>query len=544
MVPMVPVVADTDNGTRTERTRTLQWADPNAKGDGTMSAAAAAAISRGALPRSSQEVAAKAEANRESGAAARSAAMSPAAPASGGSADNATAPAAPGIAGGHNFLGQVDASSSPSDATGAIGVTRYIQLVNRRFGIYNRTTNALVGSGTLSAFGGVAGSVNTFDPQVIWDPTTSKFYYATAAIVSASDNRLLIGFSKNPSPNSENDFCHYELAYGSLLPDFPKLGDSTFFSLVGVNAFSGNTYVGSDLLAFGKPSTSALTVCPTPASLPFGEAIDLRDTATNRVFTPVPADGIDGVGGVVIARNGSLPSTTLWFYTVGRNASTGDPVFSTARAMTVAEYSLPADATQGGGSSRLIDTSDARNTQAVLARNPDRNNAFSFWTQHTVKEGNRSVVRWYEIDPLAATPVVRRTGTIGLSTPSVFFYNAAISPDRRVQGTTRTFGDNFVIQYTGSGSPSLNPTVAMASSVNGGPVSNHVLVQSAPGPYVDFTCAGLTERCRWGDYAGANPDPNPGTAGVGAVWFTTQYGSGGTSTAQANWLTRIWAARP
>jgi hypothetical protein len=280
--------------------------------------------------------------------------------------------------------------------------------------------------------------------------------------------------------------------------------------------------------------------------LPFGNKVDLRDTSNGRVFTPVPANGVDTVPtGFVVTRNGTLPATKLWFFNVTRNSGTGAPVFGAARGVTVTSYTLPANAGQGGGSSRVIDTSDTRNTQAVLARNPDRGNALSFWTQHTIKDGTRSVVRWYEINPVPATPTVLRTGNIGLSIPNTFFFNAAISPDRRVDGTTTAFGDSFVIEYSASSSVNnVNPRIVMASSFNGAAVSNGVIVVQSPAPYVDFTCSGAGSTCRWGDYSAAVPDPRPGTTTAGVVWATNQHGNGGTSTTQANWRTRIWAISP
>jgi hypothetical protein len=534
---LLPLVANAQTHTQAKPGITLRVADPSETGDGTMSRPAAAAMARGALPKSSNEVAAKAAANAAS---ARvrvpSAARAP----------SAVSPNAPVVQGGHNFAGQFDANTSPSDSTGTIGTTRYIQTVNRSFAIYNRSTNALIRTANLNALDASSGA-NVFDPQILWDPQTSKFFYLNDMIFSASDNRLAFGFSKTASPNSESDFCHYNIGYGTVFPDFPKLGDSQYFSIIGVNDYdAANNFIGSDLLAVGKPAAGAITTCPAASSLPFGNSKDLRDTANNRVFTPVPANGYDTVPtGYVVTRNGTLPATKLWFFNVTRNTSTGAPVFGSARSLTVASYALPANAGQGGGSNRLIDTSDARNTQAVLARNPDRGNTLSFWTQHTIKDGTRSVARWYEINPAPATPTILRTGNIGLSTANVFFYNASIAPDRRVDGATTAFGDSFVIQYSASSSANnINPRIVMASSFNGAAVSSGVIIVQSAAPYVDFTCTGATSTCRWGDYSAAVPDPRPGTTASGVVWSTNQNGNGGSSTTQANWRTRIWAASP
>src|SRR5262245_51660680 len=48
------------------------------------------------------------------------------------------APLAPVLV--RNWAGQQDRTGAPSDSTGAIGTTRYIELVNSRAAIYNRTS--------------------------------------------------------------------------------------------------------------------------------------------------------------------------------------------------------------------------------------------------------------------------------------------------------------------------------------------------------------------------------------------------------------------
>jgi len=516
---------------------TVQAADPTEQGTGS-------AAMRGALPKSADEVEAKAAATHASQALGQ---------ASGGS--SAAAGPLATISGGHNFAGQFVTTSSPPDTTGAIGTTRYIETVNTRFGIYNRSTNALIGSGTLNQLAGQASTVNTFDPQIIWDAYTNRFYYVNDSIFTeGTDNRLSFGFSKTASPNGAADFCHYNLNFGTRFPDYPKLGDSAYFMIIGVNAFNGTEpeeerpaqaqrageFLGSDIIAVSKPPSG--TTCPAATTFKANVLHNIKDTAGNAVFTPVPANQIDASStGYVVARNGSLPSTKLWFRSITRNSSTGFAVYGGPRGATVASYTFPPNAPGGVNSTVLLDTLDARNTQAVQSINPDRG-TFSFWVQHTINVSGRSAVRWYEINPVPATPVVLRQGNIS---GSAFLFNAAISSDRKVRtGFTSAFGDNFVIHYsvTKGGSTGINPRIVAGSSVNGGAVGSFVTLKTSASPYRDFTCSTDT-LCRWGDYAGANPDPVPPTTDRGVVWGANQW-SAGTSTTSANWRTQIFALRP
>jgi hypothetical protein len=453
------------------------------------------------------------------------------------------APRAPVIVGGFNEPGQSGALSTPPDTTGAIGPLSFVQLVNRRAAIFERTNGTRRASGTLNALANAPASVSSFDPQVIWDATTNRFYYAFVSIYSATDHRLSFGFSKTSDPaNVTTDWCRYTYAYGDQFPDYPKLGDSRYFIIIGANIYQGKggVRIGSDVVAISKPAAG--TTCPAASTFKSGKKSSLVDSAGKLVFTPVPANQIDlAATGYVVARNGSpLPANKLWFFNITRNAATGLPIFGAARALTVPGYTFPFQADQPTVT-QTLDTLDARLTQAVQATDP-RLGKFAFWTQHTIADpsGFVSAVRWYEIDPVPAAPVVLRWQTI--STPSSFRFNASISPNRRVDGATRAFGASFVIHYSFS-SNSIPPSIVAASSFNGGPLS-FANVQSGVGPYKDSSCSAANAVCRWGDYSGATPDPRPAIP-AGVVWGTNQFsGVMNPRTTHNDWRTQIFALRP
>jgi len=520
---------------------TLEDADPNVQGNGTLSAVAVEAIARGAL-RLPADDALKVEADRAHAKAVQSGALGPASASELAAAGwAAPSPNAPAVVGGHNFAGQSSVNSSPTDSTGTIGPTRYIQTINSTVRIYNRTTNAAIASGTLNQLAGIASTVNSFDPQMIWDPTTNRFYYAMDSVFSSTDNKLSIGFSKTASPtNVTTDWCHYTVSYGTALPDYPKLGDSQHFWIIGVNVFT-SSFVGSDIVAISKPPAG--TTCPAGSTFKLGIKQALKDSSNQLVFTPVPSNQTDNnVTGYVVARNLTLPATKLWFFNVTRNPTTGAPVFGNARGVTVGSYTAPANATQPTFS-QLIDTLDARPTQAVQAINPNRGVIQSFYTQHTIASGTVSALRWYEINPAPATPVVLRTGNVAAT--NTFIFNGAISPDRKKNGATTAFGNSFVEQHNVSGRlTNISPRIVAGSSFNGGAVS-FTLVKNAVGPYRDFTCPNASSVCRWGDYSAATPDPAPTTLGRGEVWGTNMFsGLASPPTTTANGRTQIFALQP
>src|SRR4051812_32065328 len=213
------------------------------------------------------------------------------------------------------FSGIFNANVAPSDSTGSAGSTRYIETINSNFAIYNKTSAAPVGTGTLNQLAAISG--NAFDPQIMWDAQTNRFYYAMDLVVSATDNRVAVGFSKTATPTTAADFCHYQVNFGSDFPDYPKLGDTSNFWMFGSNIYnSADAFQGSDLFALSKPAAG--TTCPAGTSFKTGEKFPLTiNTSGTKDFTPVPANQIDpSTTGFVVARNLSLPSTSLWLHRV------------------------------------------------------------------------------------------------------------------------------------------------------------------------------------------------------------------------------------
>jgi hypothetical protein len=197
-------------------------------------------------------------------------------------------------------------------------------------------------------------------------------------------------------------------------------------------------------------------------------------------------------------------------------------VFGPARGLAVAEYSMPPDASQPSSSQR-IDTLDARPTQAVQAINPDRGNTHSFYVQHTTghRSDNRSVIRWYEINPAPQNPVLLRRGEIGARRD--FFFNAAISPDRQKNGTRAQFGNSFVIHYNVSSKARGFPARIVAGSSVRGADLKFLRIKLGVRAYQDSTCLPANSICRWSTYSSAAPDPRPTNTGKGEVWNTNQF---------------------
>lgn len=458
-----------------------------------------------------------------------------------------TAALAPSLV--RNWAGQRDTTAAPSDSTGAIGTTRYIELVNSKVAIYSRTSNTPTASGPLLQLTGCATSACTdsvFDVQVIWDPALNRFFYTTMDTGSGSSggNLLTFGFSTTATPTlSASSWCRYSVGFGSTLPDYPKLGDTNDFMLIGTNDFSRSSFTRSTIFWVSNPPSGS--TCPAPSTLKTGITGTLKNANGTPAFTPVPANQTDTSStGWAVARPASIPSggaTFLTLFKVTKSATGAATIPTTGISVPVTAYKVPAPAPQPGTSFKL-DTMDTRPTQAVSAIDPAHGSVTALWTQHTVFGGAGAQVRWYEINP--ATHSLIQNGTI--SSSSLYTFNGAISPDRRVNGTSKMFGGDMVITVNQSSASAL-AAIKVASKIGANPISALTLVAASTAADTGFDCK-TTSRpnlCRWGDYAGASPDPAaPTTATTGQVWGTSMLSAPGGSTSSSGWTTRNFAVKP
>jgi hypothetical protein len=449
------------------------------------------------------------------------------------------APAAPGpgpapqavVVAGRNQpgLGATDNSAanqgSPPDATGAVGPAHYVEMVNSKVGVYDRDDLSLVSSRDLDAFTASTGD-DVFDPQIQWDRQANRWLYV-AVKISGSSNFLDFGWSKTADPTDlVNGWCRFHQPTTSRVEDYPKLGHDDLHILIGTNSFLGNSFETAHIFSMPKPPNGTTTcTMPSPISVFGSPSSPLTTSDGTIVFTPVPANTANSsaAGHVVAADSpffvGSPNQIMAWH--VGGTATA--PTLIPDGNMNVTPFAFPANVPQPS-TSRVLDSSDTRLTQAVSTADPSAGGAQAVWTQHTVNgPGGRSVVRWYELLPASLT--VRQLGTI--QDPALFAFNGAISPASN--GTTAAINYN-------TGSASQLVRIKAQSRLITTPL-NQMTGETELGVSVatdqDFSCFPPNgPPCRWGDYAGASPDPNDSQA----IWGSNQLN--GPLTSDPAWTTR------
>jgi YD repeat-containing protein len=421
----------------------------------------------------------------------------------------------PSVFGGLSWTGVSASASTPPDATGAIGPSHYVEATNDGVAVYTRAS-APVTSTTLDAFLGVPGDDVT-DPQILFDANAGRWFFAGIDAGTGTE-QLLFGWSKTADPSDlAAGWCRYSIATAPFLEDFPKLGHAGTHVVIGANRFQGNAFRTAVVYAIDKPGAGA--TCPSlPAFKRFGSsAAPLKQSDGQFTFTPVPANTTDASSlAYVLAADapggGTADQVEAWHV----SGPAGNASLTVDGAIAVTPFAIPANAPQAG-TTFVLDTSDARLTQAVARTDPAAG-AEAVWTQHSVDgPGGRSVVRWYELLP--AQLAARQTGTVA-EAPD-FAFNGAISPTGD--------GANAVIDYNASG-PASAPRIAARSrraAAPAGVTSSAVTLATSAGPLQDGSCS----PCRWGDYASAVPDPLDSTV----VWGSNQFVAGG------DWTTRNFA---
>ena len=452
---------------------------------------------------------------------------------------NVTAPVA-----GPSWEGVFETDLAPPDTTGSMGPGSYLEAINLQLALYSRAGSFQSSTRAEQMCG--SGHFAWSDPQVMFDTASQRF---VGLFLNVNTNTMCVFFSKTnrPPTMSLTDWCAYptvNFGWGSLLPDYPKLGNTTDFWLIGVNKYLNFAiFEGSDVAWMTKPGPAPISTCPLQGSFMTGKSSNLLNEDMTMASTPEPAKQTDqsGTGWIVAVpdpTNDCATGSKLELYKVTRNPDGTANIQTTGTPVAVPSYTCPPDAPQGG--THLLDTLDGRLLNAMSGADPDHGGALGLWTSHAVFGGAGAQSRWYELDP--ANAALFQMGTI--TDPSLYVFNPGISSDRAAGGTTHLFGNSMVTGFTTSG-VSAFPAVQMVSKIGANPQSGMVLVKQSPGPDEGFDCFQLGV-CRWGDYAGASPEPGAPTIvqPTGKVWLTNEWDTGVTNPSAATWRTWNWRATP
>jgi len=383
------------------------------------------------------------------------------------------------------FIPSLDSFFIPPDTMGAVGSDRIVELINGKYSVYDKGTGTLLQFSSLNQFwndAGVTPSRFAFDPRVVYDPFSQR-WYAVSVDNQRGENNLLFAVSKSSDPiTGWTGFAIDSDSTNQRWADYPTLGFDREGVYLAANMFPISA-VDLRTTIVALPKNDLLAATPTVANATKFENISVGETG----FTVQPVVNLDNTG---------LPAALLSSFNTfagefKRSNIVGDitsPTLDTSNGLiSVTPYFFPGSAEQPGQKPNLEIFPSANFSSNIILQNK------AFWGVHTVDNGGRAALRWFQID--ATTNQRKQEGLI--ADPNLDFYYGSLA--------VNDFGD-VVIGFNGSGESQFVSSYAVLGQTVGGVTTfgNPLLLQAGAADYFqDFG----TGRNRWGDYSATVVDP-------------------------------------
>ena len=419
-----------------------------------------------------------------------------------------------------NFFSNFDGSSDddnaavlgfrvvPPDTQGDVSRKHYVQWINSIAEIFDKRGNSITGPfpGNLffQGMGGICEETNNGDPIVLYDEGADRWNVSQFALDFANTNfAMCIAISQTDDPTGA--YYQYELNFGTIFPDYPKLG------------IWGDSYTMTTRNFVGASGQFAI-VMPREAMLnglgftAFGFTIP-RDFFADG-YLPMDSDdphvsGYPLFGGHTAfgKERGMRDEKEFEMFELVVDWSNADPA-STLEFNKIAEIPLPA---YNIGGSRYVDQpngvflDDLDSFLMHRAQVRDFGTHRSMVANHTIKlNPGTAAVRWYEFRDYGDGWMLYQSGTY--------------SPDNRDRwmGSIAMNGHgDIALGYSLSGKndyPSIYVTGQTAAYSGTGIMNVAETLMHAGG--------GSQEGAnRWGDYSMMSVDPRDDRS----FWYTQEY---------------------
>ncbi len=406
----------------------------------------------------------------------------------------------------------------PPDPEGDVGPSHYVQMVNASLAVFSKQGTLLFGpvpTRTLfSGFGGACETNDDGDGIVLYDPIADRWLVSQLAISDPTAGPFLECVAVSRTPDPTGPYARYAFSY-VMFNDYPKLAvwSDAYYATY-------NLYPNSHVDSFQGVNLCALDRARMLAGEPAAQQCVRIAPGVSGV---APAD-LDGPlppppGEPGFALGFGQDSLILFEFQVDWANPANSAVDSIE--LPVAPFTPACNSTRTGscipqmatGASGLDALSD-RMMFRVAYRNLGGVEALV--ANHTVKAGDSSGVRWYELRDPAGDPFVFQQGTYAPDASWRWMGSAAM--DR-----AGNIGLGFSLSR-----PDMNPGIAYT----GRSVSDPPGVMGQ-GEAVAFIGGGSQLGSpRWGDYSNLSVDPSDDCT----FWYTGEYVP---ADGAFNWHTRI-----
>lgn len=396
---------------------------------------------------------------------------------------------APAVTVGLNFTGSSFSESGfiPPDTDGAVGPSHFVELINGRFRVYDKTDGSVVQSKTLDQFWTDAGANpvgGTFDPRIIYDHATNRWFAAALdrGLGGGAANDLLVAVSSSSDPaGGWSGFDFVANPTTTWFADFPQLGLDFDGVYVSVNNFGAGF---QSVSIFSFPKSDLLTATPTIAN----RTTFLEESASTRGFAIQPAvdfGASDGRAALLATASAANRFNRTNIFGAGAAGATLSASVNIAVTTSDPPAAFQPDGTQD------LDAGDPRIATTVFEVGD------SLWSVHGINSGGRAAIRWEEISEV--TNAVLQQGTIADANADFFFPSIAANASGEVvigfTQSSATAGTGFASAYAVTGTTSSGVTTFGAP----------MLLKQGVATYHVNDGNGTN---RWGDYSATTLDPN------------------------------------
>lgn len=415
---------------------------------------------------------------------------------------------------GRNFQGTILANVGliPPDTMGAAGVDHFVQFVNGRFAVYNKSNGSTVGIATSSdsTFWNNAGatwSTALTDPRIVYDHASGRWFATELDIPGGAgtlSNSMLIAVSNTSDPTA--GFKGFTVDPNPSFADFDMLGVNADSVTISSNDFGLNGAGLSQSSWVNIPKSDLLLSTPTVANRTTFSALSngSRGSIPQGVISYGPSTGHALMLGLDSSTSGSaLRRTNI------NGASAGAATLASTQNTSVTPFSSPPLARQPDGS-QTLETSNARISSAAYQQGD------TIWMVHSTNISARAAIHWIKFSESSGALI--QEGFI--SDPNFDFSYPSICANPN--------GD-VVVGYTRVGTTEFAGAYASVGTTSGGVTSfaSPLLLQAGA---ANYQVTGSGTRNRWGDYSATSLDP----ADPGIFWTTQEY-----VPSNNNWATRI-----
>ena len=449
------------------------------------------------------------------------------------------------------FLGQTGAEAcncSPPDTNGDVGPNHYVQSVNVRVSIYDKTGTRLLGSNLQSNTffnglpnGNACRSSDDGDPVVLYDSLADRWMISQFEVDDVPGHQC-IAISQTPDPLG----AWY--AYDFVMPntdffDYPHYGVWPDGYYLTVNQFNqaGDAFLGGGIFAFDRVKMLA---GDSTASYVYHDVFN--DDPNAGGMLPTDLDGF-------VPPPPGLPNRVLEF----RADEFGDPIDAIRTYELVPNYAVPANSTFVIRADTPVAAFDARapSGRAVVEQNGgvgldaigDRVMfRVGYRNLGTVAAPENSWVNNFTVNVSGVNPTSAATYQTGIRWYELRSNDTATLGTVRDQGTHSSGAINGATglnNWMGSIAQDNKGNIALGFSQSSSTQKANIMIAGRTGPgtgaglnegeSVFFAATGSqTSSNRWGDYSSMSVDPvDECTFWYSQEYFATSSGNG--------WATRI-----